>query len=58
MIAKATYAACLFINNKTGVKAIINSNFSSDKKNSSRNEHTGYGKSLFAEFTLPQKVIQ
>jgi len=57
MIVKATHAAITYIADCTKTKFFLRSNFSSDKKISAYNYAYGYGKEIFAEATLPQKLF-
>ena len=57
MINKATESACEFIKRQTKTPFLLRSNFSSVKKVSTRNIHCGYGKSVFAEVTIPKELF-
>jgi len=59
MINIATEEACKFIKTKTFVKKFyLRSNFSSDKKVSSYNFIEGYGKEVFAEAIITNKILR
>jgi len=58
MINKACEAACEFIKKETRRKYILRSHFSSIKSVSTNNIHIGQAKCVFAEFTLPKRVLK
>ena len=58
MVAIATEEACKYISSSLKKKFFIKSNFSSDKKVSSYNYVCGYGKTVFAEATVPSKLVK
>ena len=57
MINKATESACKFIEKQTKTTFMLRSNLSSVKKVSTRNIHCGYGKSVFAEASIPKETL-
>ncbi len=58
MINRATEAACKFILEKTNKKFLLRSNFSSIKKVSAFGIYKGQGKAVFADVTIPRKVLR
>jgi hydroxymethylglutaryl-CoA reductase (NADPH) len=58
MIGIATENICRFVAERVGIeKYLLRSNLSSEKKASSVNLLSGYGKTVLAEVTLPAKVV-
>ncbi|MGA2775116.1 MAG: hydroxymethylglutaryl-CoA reductase [Candidatus Omnitrophota bacterium] len=58
MVAIATESACKYIFSETGKKFFIKSNLCSDKKASMHNFVEGYGKSVFADISIPEHVVK
>jgi len=58
MVAIATEEACKYISSALKKKFFIKSNYSSDKKVCSHNYICGYGKTVFAEATVPSELIK
>lgn len=58
MINKATEEACKFISSEINKKYILRSNYSSVKKVSCSNIYTSYGRSVFADATIPRKTVK
>jgi len=58
MINEATYNACKYISNKTGVKFYHRSHYSAVKHHSLLNEREGYGKKVKASAVVTNKALR
>ena len=58
MINKATDVACKYISSKVRKNYYLRSKYSSVKTISTNNIHTGYGRSVFAEATIPKELLK
>ena len=58
MINIMTENACKYISNETGIRHLIRSGYSSDKKMSALGFIKGYGKEVFAEAVIPKECLR